>query len=122
MSERDPKLTPDEEQWLDRMLQAPGPIEPSAALRRAVAEIPLRHPRSDLIEAGRAPSLGAWPASALRYALLAALASIAVGAWLGYQGEVLPEVALEDSAQMDDEWEELSLLAFADEVGEELEP
>jgi len=78
MSERDPKLTPDEEQWLDRMLQAPGPVEPSASLRRAVAEIPLRHPRpvEGLLEAGRAPSLGSWPAAAFRYALLAAFASI----------------------------------------------
>lgn len=119
MSERDPELTPDEEQWLDRMLQAPGPIEPSAALRRAVAEIPLRHPRPVALD--RAPSSGFWPAAAFRYALLAALASIAIGAWVGYQGDVLPEIALEAS-QTDDEWEELSLLAFADEVGEELEP
>jgi len=121
--EREPKLSPDEEQWLDRMLQAPAPIEPSAALRRAVAEIPLRHPRPiEGSSVADAPTFGGRSVAALRYALLAALTSMAVGAWLGYQGDVLPEVALEDSAQTEDEWEELSLLAFADELEGELEP
>ena len=57
------------------------------------------------------------------YALFAALASIAVGAWLGSQADVLPEVALGDETQTDDEaWDELALLAFADELDAELAP
>jgi hypothetical protein len=113
---RDP-ITPADDQWLDRMLDAADPVQPSAALRRAVAEIPLRHPRAASSRAW------GWPAYVLRYALLAALASIAVGAWLGSQADVLPEVALGDDTQTDDEaWDELALLAFADDLDAELAP
>lgn len=114
---RDP-LKPAEDEWLDRMLDAADPVQPSAALRRAVAEIPLRHPR-----AAASPRAFGWPAYVLRYALFAALASVAVGAWLGSQADVLPEVALGDEAQTNDEaWDELALLAFADELDAELAP
>jgi hypothetical protein len=113
---RDP-LTPAEDQWLDRMLDAPAPVLPSASVRRAVAEIPLRHPRA---ASSRAFGL---PAYAIRFALFAALASAAVGAWLGSQAEVLPELAIGEDVQTDDEaWDELSLLAFADDLDAELQP
>ena len=121
--DRDP-LSPAEEQWLDRMLKAAEPVEPSAAVRRAIAEIPLRHPLAAAGE-GRVSGFGAWPASLVRFALFSALASIGVGAWLGYEADVLPEVAWSDqgeASQPEDEWEELALLAFADELDEELAP
>lgn len=118
---RDPKLTDAEDRWLDRMLDASPPIEPSAALRRAVAEIPLRHPRAESV----AERGFGFPAYALRLGLLAALAAIAVGAWAGSQADVLPDVAVlgdTDTGQADDAWEELAVLAFADELDEELVP
>jgi hypothetical protein len=117
---RDPKLTDAEDQWLDRMLDAATPIEPSAALRRVVAEIPLRHPRPD----GAAERF-AVPAYVMSLGLLAALAVLAVGAWVGSQADVLSDVAVIDDAdagQADDAWEELAVLAFADALDEELEP
>jgi len=116
----DRKLPPAQEQWLDRMLNEAAPVEPSAALRRAVAEIPLRHPRAE-----RADPRGVWPAYVLRFALLTALTALAAGAWLGYEASVLPEIALSDDAadaNADEGWEELAELAFADQLDEELEP
>lgn len=115
--ERDP-LSPKEDAWLDRMLDAAAPIEPSAAVRRAVAEIPLRHPQP-----AAAPRGLGWPAWALRFALFAVLASAAAGAWLGSRTEVLPEIAFTDDAQTDDgAWDELETLAFADDLDAELAP
>lgn len=118
---RDPKISADD-RWLDRMLDAAPPVEPSAAVRRAVAEIPLRHPRAE----GSAGRGFGWPAYAMRLALLAALASLAVGAWVGSQADVLPEIALTEDAAAeetrDDAWDELALLAFADDLDTELAP
>lgn len=115
--ERDP-LSPAEDAWLGRMLDAAAPVEPSAAVRRAVAEIPLRHPRP-----ASAPRGLGWPAYAMRVALAAALASAAAGAWLGSRGDVLPEIAFEDgSSASDDAWDDLALLAFSDELDAELAP
>lgn len=120
---RDPELSASERRWLDRMLSEAPPIEPSAALRRAVAEIPLRHPREPAAAARGV--LAAWPSYAFRFALLAAIVSLAMGAWLGYQASVLPEVVLIDDGSApnaDEEWDELVELAFADRLDGELEP
>jgi len=118
---RDPKLTDAEDQWLDRMLDAAAPIEPSAALRRVVAEIPLRHPRREsAVERGFG-----LPAYVMSFGLLAALAILSIGAWVGSQADVLSDVAViddGDAGQADDAWEELAVLAFADELDEELVP
>jgi len=119
----DPKLSAHEDQWLDRVLSEAAPVEPSAALRRAVAEIPLRHPRAE--GAGARGSWLDWPSFAMRYALAAALVVLAVGAWFGYEANVLPEVVLIDEEAQpsaDDDWEELAQLAFADQLDEELAP
>jgi hypothetical protein len=118
---RDPNPTEAEEQWLDRMLDTAAPIEPSAALRRVVAEIPLRHPRGE----GAAERGLGLPAYVMSFGLLAALAVLSIGAWVGSQAGVLSDVAVVDDAdagQSDDAWEELALLAFADELDEELVP
>jgi len=118
---RDPKLTDAEEQWLDRMLDTAAPIEPSAALRRVVAEIPLRHPRPH----GAAERGFALPGYVMGLGLIAALAALSVGAWVGSQAGVLADVAVVDDAdagQVDAAWEELAVLAFADELDEELAP
>lgn len=129
-SERDPKLSMTDEAWLDRVLRTAAPIEPSAAVRRAVAEIPLRHPRP-AAAAEHASGLAGWPARVLRFAMLTAVASVAVGAWLGYEANVLPSVAFDvqaraaapqDAENAEDAWEELALLAFAAELDEELAP
>ena len=121
---RDPKLSAAEDRWLDRMLNEAASVEPSAAVRRAVAEIPLRHPRAHGSDAHvRLP--GAWPAFGFRFALPTALVSLALGAWLGYEANVLPDVVLRDDAQApsgDEEWDELAQLAFADQLDEELAP
>jgi hypothetical protein len=119
---RDPKLTEAEDQWLDRMLDTAAPIEPSAALRRVVAEIPLRHPRG---ESAAERGFGL-PAYVMSFGLLAALAVLSIGAWVGSQADVLFDVAVIDDGDAgqadDDAWEELALLAFADELDEELVP
>jgi hypothetical protein len=117
---RDPKPSEAEDQWLDRMLDTAAPIEPSAALRRVVAEIPLRHPRGE----GAAERGFCLPAYVMSFGLLAALAVLSIGAWVGSQADVLSDVAVvdADAGQSDDAWEELALLAFADELDEELVP
>jgi hypothetical protein len=118
---RDPKLTDAEDRWLDRMLDAASPIEPSAALRRVVAEIPLRHPRAH----GAAERGFGLPAYVMAFGMLAAVAMLSVGAWVGSQADVLADVAViddADAARVDDAWEELAVLAFADELDGELEP
>jgi len=124
---QEPKLSAAEDQWLDGVLRSAAKIEPSAALRRAVAEIPLRYPRTN-----PQPAEPAWFAGSLssvfRFAFVAAVASVALGAWLGYEPDVLPELAVStwtdpsEAWQADGEWEELAQLAFADELDAELAP
>jgi hypothetical protein len=90
-----------------KLAQLPGP-EPSAALRRAVAEIPLRHPR--------AQGALAWPLRSLWQAALSATFVAALGLAAGF-ATAEPET--------DEGWDELRALAFAIETGvpldEELE-
>jgi hypothetical protein len=123
MSEQqDGKLSAHEEQWLDRMLEAAPRIEPSATLRRQVAEIPLRHP-----QAARAAEH--WlPRFVLGWAFAGVVLTVMAGAgvWTGLEQSVLPEIAMfteePSEALEDDPWQELSLLAFADDLDKELLP
>lgn len=90
--------------WLDEHPQ----LEPSAQLRRRVAEIPLRHS----VSAGSAwlPWSSRWlPASAFGFALLLG----AVSGWMS-----LPEGQV---AATSDEWDEVSALALAEDLAEEWE-
>jgi hypothetical protein len=98
------------------------PPEPSAALRRAVAEIPLRHPQ---LEGAR--SAFAWLPLRSAWALCASAALIvALGALTGALADGLdvslsPEPQVEP-AEEDDALTELSELAFAAELADELAP
>jgi hypothetical protein len=115
-----------EERLLDHMLGAVKPVEPSAALRRAVAEIPLRYPQ----RVAPAPVFGLWPARVLGALAASLVLSTASGVLVGlYEDDVLPGLALTERAeqseaelQQDAVWEELALLAFADALDEELSP
>lgn len=118
---RDPKLNDAEEQWLDRMLDTAAPVEPSATLRRVVAEIPLRHPHPH----GASERGFGLPAFIMSFGLLAAVSLLSFGAWVGSQADVLSDIAMIDdpnAGQADEAWEELAVLAFADELDEELVP
>ena len=120
-----------EERWLDEMLDTVKPVEPSAALRRAVAEIPLRHP-----QAASGPEFAGFEIRrglALRL-LLAAVLAAAAGVLVGryYQSDLLPEqdlaaetpsgTASPEQTEEEQAWEELAVLAFSDALDEELVP
>ena len=88
---------------LDELLKASPDEEPSAALMRAVAEIPIRHPRG----AGEAW----WPFGGLRRWIVVATAALAAGVALG--------VALPDD---DTSYDALSTVALGADLAEELAP
>jgi hypothetical protein len=90
---------------LARSLNALRDPEPSAALQRAVAEIPLRHPRAPAAES--LPLWWGWRAglSAAFIVLLGALS----GAW-----------SIETAAE--EEWTDMASLAFVTELDQELAP
>ena len=101
------------------LARLPAP-EPSAALRRAVAEIPLRHPQT-------APGSFALPFRPLWAWLAAGTLMVALGALSGALAsdiDLSPVLAQpapsEDAAE--DELSELTELAFAAELDEELAP
>jgi hypothetical protein len=97
---------------LDELLDAVPDVEPSAALMRAVAEIPIRHPRS---------VAAWWPFGGARRWLAVATAALAMGAALGV---ALPSEG--DDARVgiesDDDlgWDALSTVATGADVFEEL--
>ncbi len=108
---------------LERGLQSMTTPEPSAALRRAVAEIPLRHPQPAPAAAafGWLPLRSAWAlaaSAALMLALGALSGALASDLDLSLQAEAT-QLALEPE---DDALTELSELAFAAELDEELVP
>jgi len=108
---------------LERGLQSMTAPEPSAALRRAVAEIPLRHPQPAPAAAafGWLPLRSAWvltASAALMLALGALSGALAGDLDLSLQAET---TQLADEPE-DDALSELSELAFADELDQELVP
>jgi hypothetical protein len=120
---------------LDELLSSLPTPEPSAALRRAVAEIPLRHPQRAPWFFGPAP---AWlPFRSLAAAALVAVAVLALGALAGLYGDDELVAGSADRAsdgatagagadagetERVDEIGELATLAFADDLDTELEP
>jgi hypothetical protein len=134
---------PDEplsEERLDELLSSLPAPEPSAALRRVVAEIPLRHPQAAAGSFGglfdRVP---AWfPFRSFGRAALWAVVLLALGALAGLyvddelvastpdgarQRSGTEEVSNEESeTSTGDELDDLALLAFADDLDAELEP
>ena len=87
---------------LDALLDALEPEAPSAALMRAVAEIPLRHPRSARRWAFE--RLLPWPAIA------AGVLACALGVVSG---------ALIEPSSSDDGWDDVTAVAFAGAFDEE---
>jgi hypothetical protein len=98
---------------LDELLKASPDVTPSAALMRAVAEIPLRHPR----EAWMAPFGG------LRRWAMVLAAALAMGAVVGV---ALPDdpvkSANEEIFADDDGYDALSTVALGADLSEELAP
>jgi hypothetical protein len=109
---------------LEQALSALNAPEPSAALRRAVAEIPLRHPHGE-----GARAVFAWLPLRSAWALCASAALIvALGALSGALADDLdlslwPAPASEFAGEDEDAaLSELSELAFAGELDDELAP
>jgi hypothetical protein len=106
----------DDDAWLDRMLDAAPEVKPSAALRRAVAEIPLRHPHAPRTAIA---TRFAWRA-VLTGALLATLAGVLAGSYGdALELDSVSPLASEEAAEP---WEDIAVLAFADELDTELSP
>lgn len=100
----------EEQRRLDEQLDVLLPEDPSAHLQRSVAEIPLRH----------ATARGAaawWPLARLRNGIAVAAAAAAMGAAIGM---ITPEQP--DVADAQESWDELSGMAFALDLSEELSP
>jgi hypothetical protein len=94
------------DEQLEMLLKASPDVAPSASLLRAVAEIPLRHPRAG-VEAW-------WPFGLRRwFAVLAAalVTGVAVGV-------VLPDFESDDDAG----WDALSTVAMGADLSQELAP
>jgi hypothetical protein len=92
--------------------------EPSAALRRAVAEIPLRHPRPALSDSTERSS--AWsPFRSLRAAALSAVLILVLGA---LSGALSAGGDADASTMTDDDWGDLASLTFAANLDQELAP
>jgi hypothetical protein len=96
------------EQQLDALLDEAGPVEPSAALLRRVAEIPLRHPAPERVLA---------PLGRLRNWFTILVAAAVAGAVVGV---VTPDLA--PGIEPDSGGEDLSSLDWAADLSEELAP
>lgn len=120
MTRKDEPLT---EQRLDELLSALPAPEPSAALRRAVAEIPLRHPQRARGLFGPAPTW--FPLRSFARAALLAAVALALGALAGLltDDDVTASTTIAtDTTLASDESGELAALVFADDLDAELEP
>jgi hypothetical protein len=93
-----------EQRRLDAWLARAEDVEPSPALLRRVAEIPVRQ---------GAPRAWVWPFGRLRNAVAVAAAAATMGMVVGLSG---PELSPGDGH---DEWDELSTLAFGTDLAEE---
>ena len=126
---------PISDQRLDELLSSLPEPEPSAALRRAVAEIPLRHPQPAPGWFGGffRPSPAWFPFRSFARAALVAGAVLALGALAGLytDDEVVastPDTPRQGSHTVEsgelggDASDELALLTFADDLDAELEP
>ena len=128
------KQEPISEQRLDELMSTLPTPEPSAALRRAVTEIPLRHPQPARGLFGPVP---VWfPFRSFGRAALLAAIVLALGALAGLYGDDEVVASTPDgtrdraSAVTDaqpttdrvDELSDLAVLAFADDLDAELEP
>jgi hypothetical protein len=108
---------------IERGLLGMAAPEPSAALRRAVAEIPLRHPQPEPMAA----ALSWLPLRSLWALVASGALMLALGALSGVWASDL-DLSLQDAEQVqaeqteDDALTELSELAFAAELDEELSP
>jgi hypothetical protein len=107
---------PDAARWLDRERALDGhldvlvTVEASPRLFRSIAEIPLRH---EAVSNARAW----WPLPRLRNAIAVVAAAAAVGAAAGV---VTPDRA--NGSDAETSWDDLSGLAFALDLSEELSP
>ena len=99
-----------EQRQIDLLLDGAPDMDPSAALLRRVAEIPLRHQTARDVRAW-------WPFLRLRNLLAVGAAAAALGAALGM---VTPESA--PVADAEATWDELSALAWGIDLSEELSP
>lgn len=107
-------------QALDAMLSSAAEVEPSAALRRSVAEIPLRHPRQDGLAAAGWRALLPF-GSVLRAALVGAFAlSLGVVVGVGAAADVDTGADV-DVATLDADWQALEELALLDAAEDETE-
>jgi hypothetical protein len=100
----------DEQRQLDEQLDRVATEEPSPRLLKSVAEIPLRH-------AAATSTVTWWPFARLRSAIAIAAAAAAMGAAVGF---VAPDHA--DVTDAQENWDDLSSLAFALDLSEELSP
>lgn len=113
-----------EETELDQAMRSLGEPTPSAALRRAIAEIPLRHPRAERARPAWLPLRAVWALAAA--GVLAVALGAASGTWLGEIDVAFGIDATEPSDEAeqayDEELLEASELAFAQTLEEELKP
>ena len=100
----------DEQRQLDDRLDSVDRAEPSAELLRRVAEIPLYHGKHRQAQAW-------WPFVRLRAAVALAAAAAVTGAAVGV---ITPDRT--HASEVDRSWEDLSGLAFALDLSEELSP
>lgn len=104
---------------LQELLDAVPAPSPSPALRRAVAEIPLRHP-----QLGALGWFGGWlpfrsPSRALLSAVMLVLLGVASGMWTAdSDSDSNADTALAEAS----DWNDLSALTFATDLDRELEP
>jgi hypothetical protein len=102
---------------LDELLRAAPDVAPSAALLRAVAEIPLRHPYAAGAEAW-------WPFGGLRRWTVVLAAALAMGAVFGVALPDLPGKSATVDVRSDDDtsYDDLSTVALGADLSEELAP
>jgi hypothetical protein len=100
---------------LDALLKASPDVEPSAALLRAVAEIPIRHSRE---------SSSWWPFGGFRRWAMILAGALAMGAVFGIALPDDPGKTASDDLAMDDDpgYDALSTVALGADLSEELAP
>lgn len=102
---------------LEELLKVAPDVAPSAALLRAVAEIPLRHPYGAGAEAW-------WPFGGLRRWIVVGAAALAMGAVFGVALPDDPQKSATVDVQSDPDssYDDLSTVALGADLSEELAP